>query len=79
MTETQANKILRTKYPEATIYRRKRNNQKSSWNIAKYNTTKYHLMGKGDLFLPYFLYKFSKNTCIFHFYVLQYNYIKERR
>ena len=32
--------------------------QKASWNIAKYNTTKYHLIGKGDLFLPYFL---SKN------------------
>ena len=29
--------------------------KKASWNIATYNTTKYHLMGKGDLFLPYFL------------------------
>ena len=48
-------------------------------NIAKYSTTEYHLISKGDLFLPYFLYKFSKNTCIFQFYVLQYNYIKERR
>lgn len=30
------------------------------WNIPseKYNTAKYHLMYKGDLFLPYFL---SKN------------------
>ena len=35
-------------------------------------------MGKGDLFLPYFLYKFSKNTCILHFYVLQYNHSKEK-
>lgn len=33
-------------------------------------------MYKGDLFLPYFLCKFSKNTCIFQFYVLQYNYSK---
>ena len=39
-------------------FRRKGNIQKTSWNIAKYNTTKYHLMYKGDLFLPYFL---SKN------------------
>ena len=35
-------------------------------------------MYKGDLFLPYFLYKFSKNTCIFQFYVLQYKHIKEK-
>lgn len=35
-------------------------------------------MYNGDLLLPYFLCKFSKNTCIFHFYVLQYNYIKGR-
>ena len=47
--------------------------------IAKYNTTKYHIMGKRDLFHSYFLYKFSKNTCILYFYVLQYNYIRERR
>ena len=36
-------------------FRRKGNIQKASWNIAKYNTTKYHIMSKGDLFLPYFL------------------------
>ena len=61
-------------------FRRKGNIQKASWNIAKYNTAKYHLICKGDLFLPYFLYKFSKkNTCILPFYVLQYKYIKERR
>ena len=43
---------------------------------AKYNTTKYHLISKGDLFLPYFLCKMCLQT---YFYVLQYNYIKERR
>ena len=39
-------------------FRWKGNIQKASWNTAKYNTTKYHIIGKGDLFLPYFL---SKN------------------
>ena len=50
--------------------------KKTSWNTSKYNTAKYHLMYKGDLCLPYFLYKFSKNTCIFRFYVLQYKHNK---
>ena len=35
-------------------FRWKGNIQKAPWNIAKYNTAKYHLMYKGDLFLPYF-------------------------
>ena len=34
--------------------------KKESRNITKYNTTKYHLIDKGDLFLPYFLHKFQK-------------------
>ena len=34
MTEAQANKILRTKYPEATIYRRNSMGGTSSCNLA---------------------------------------------
>ena len=34
MTESQANKILRTKYPEATIYRRNSMGGTSSCNLA---------------------------------------------
>ena len=57
-------------------FRGKGNIQKASWNTSKYNTTKYHLMSNGDLFLPYFLCKMCLQI---YFYVLQYIYIKERR
>ena len=55
-------------------FRRKGNIQKASWNTSKYNTTKYHLMSKGDLFLPYFLCKMCLQI---YFYVLQYKKWKE--
>ena len=54
-------------------FRWKGNIQKSSWNIAKYSTTKYHLMYKGDLFLPLFYINFQKTLAFYLF--MYYNII----
>ena len=59
-------------------FRRKGNIQKASWNTSKYNTTKYHIIGKGDLFLPYFLSKKFHKSLAFYIFMC-YNIKKERR
>ena len=55
-------------------FRRKGNIQKASWNIAKYNTAKYHIMSKRDSFPSYFFYKNFQKTLVF-FSFMYYNII----
>ena len=59
-------------------FRWKGNIQKSSWNIAKYNTTKYHLMYKGDLCLPYFYAIYIKTLDISIFMYYNINILKKK-
>ena len=59
-------------------FRRKGNIQKASWNTSKYNTSKYHLMYKGDLCPLYFYAIYIKTLAFFSFMYYNINILKKK-